>query len=870
MLNLTRHIKHNKSKITKTLLSSVFCLCMQVTLAQNSDNFDEIVVILNVQKIGSTEIPIVIKNQQAYLPIKEVFDFLKIKANLSLELEQVEGFYISPSTNYTIDKYKNIIQLKDKTIQLDPSDLIKTETSIYLKLEYYSTVFGLDCEFNFRSLTVNMSTKLELPFIKEIQQIKFRQNLNNIKGEKKVDTVIKRSFPLFQIGMADWAVFTNQNTGSPSNVRLNFGLGAVILGGETNVYLNANSNVPIRSSDQFYRWRYVNNDFTPLRQLSLGTIFTPSASTLYAPIAGIQVTNTPSTFRRSFGSYIISDKTEPDWTVELYVNNVLVNYTKADASGFFSFDVPLVYGNSEVKLKYYGPWGEVRTSEQQILIPFNFLPKNQYEYTVTSGVVQDEDMSKFTRAAINYGLNKTITFGGGVEYLSTANKGKPMPFVNASIRLGSNLLFNGEHVKDVISRGILTYTLPSNIRLEFNYAKYEKNQTAIRSGKNSSNNFLEERKFVAIIPFKTRKFSLFSRLTLNQLVLPTSTFNANELMISGMISNLSINLTTNMTYSDPSQKIINSNLSVTTRLPKGIRLTPLVQYDYVNKDFLRLRTEVEKNIGNKGFVNFTFERDLLRQANFYSVGFRFNFSFAQFSFFGRRANETNTITQALNGSLLYNQKSKSLITSNLNNVGRGGFIIQPFLDINGNGVKDEGEQKYYDLGVKINGGRMILSKKDSNYSVVGLEAYNTYYIEMDNSRFDNIAWRILKPTMKVTVEPNHLKLIHVPISVLGEVSGKIWLKNNEGNKGIGRILVNIYDKNGNFINKVLSESDGYFSYIGLKPGEYFADLDQAQLLKLKFTKVSERIFFKIKGTRDGDIIDGVKFRIEAIDENINE
>ena len=60
--------------------------------------------------------------------------------------------------------------------------------------------------------------------------------------------------------------------------------------------------------------------------------------------------------------------------MELYVNNVLVDYVKADASGFFTFEVPLVYGNSLVKLRYYGPWGEEHSREQTISIPFNFLP----------------------------------------------------------------------------------------------------------------------------------------------------------------------------------------------------------------------------------------------------------------------------------------------------------------------------------------------------------------------------------------------------------------------------------------------------------------------------------------------------------------
>ena len=111
--------------------------------------------------------------------------------------------------------------------------------------------------------------------------------------------------------------------------------------------------------------------------------------------------------------------TEPGWIVELYINNVLVDYIKADASGFFTFEVPLIYGNSMVKLKFFGPWGEERTREQNISIPFNFLPPKTLEYTVGAGIVEDTLMSRFSRADVNYGVTRSLTVGAGAEYLSS-------------------------------------------------------------------------------------------------------------------------------------------------------------------------------------------------------------------------------------------------------------------------------------------------------------------------------------------------------------------------------------------------------------------------------------------------------------------
>jgi len=84
---------------------------------------------------------------------------------------------------------------------------------------------------------------------------------------------------------------------------------------------------------------------------------------------------------------VLSDYTEPDWTVGLYINNVLADFIRTDASGFFSFYVPLIYGSNAVELLYFGPFGEEKISQRNFNIPFNFLLPNEFEYSVSSGVV---------------------------------------------------------------------------------------------------------------------------------------------------------------------------------------------------------------------------------------------------------------------------------------------------------------------------------------------------------------------------------------------------------------------------------------------------------------------------------------------------
>ena len=371
-LSLSWRMRFDRTWFSKAVILLFFISTTLNTFGQAE--YDEIPVFLDIPRVGGSEITSVISGTDLFLPVTDLFDFLKIRNVPDQDLESISGFFINQEASYIISRKENLIQYQDKTFNLEPGDLIRTESNLYLKSSYFGKVFGLDCNFNFRSMSVTINSKLELPLIKEMRQEELRKNLNQLKGEVKADTIIGRTYPMFKFGMADWSVNASEEINGRTDARVGLALGAMVAGGEATANLYYNSQDKISEKQQSYLWRYVNNDFSAVRQVMAGKIATHSISTIYNPVVGVQITNTPTTYRRSFGSYTLSDRTEPGWIVELYVNNVLVDYVKADASGFFTFEVPLVYGNTVVKLKFFSPWGEERVREQNISIPFNFLP----------------------------------------------------------------------------------------------------------------------------------------------------------------------------------------------------------------------------------------------------------------------------------------------------------------------------------------------------------------------------------------------------------------------------------------------------------------------------------------------------------------
>ncbi|MCF8366509.1 MAG: SPOR domain-containing protein, partial [Bacteroidales bacterium] len=204
-------------------------------------------------------------------------------------------------------------------------------------------------------------------------------------------------------------------------------------------------------------------------------------------------------------------------------------------------------------------------------------------------------------------------------------------------------------------------------------------------------------------------------------------------------------------------------------------------------------------------------------------------------------------------------------TDNRSVTGRGGLTLIPFLDINFNNVKDDNEPVIPNLDLRINGGRFLDREKDSLTRVMDLEPYSSVLIELNNDGFENIAWQLRDKAMRVYIDPNQFKHIEIPVYPMGEINGMVYIKKGRTLIGQGRILVDIYTATGELVKKIMSERDGYFTFLGLAPGDYYAILDTEQMEKLGWSFQPDQIDFSIQPSEWGDIVDGIDFTITVND-----
>ena len=141
---------------------------------------------------------------------------------------------------------------------------------------------------------------------------------------------------------------------------------------------------------------------------------------------GVKISNHPVDTPDEFDSITLDGDLLTGWDVELYRNEVLIDFKTSQADGRYNFtDVPLLFGVNILKLIFYGPQGQVREEIKQLRIgpgqikPGQTLYKayaNQQDVQLLLGDVHGvsaSDQAGKTQAnvTIQHGISKNVSVG---------------------------------------------------------------------------------------------------------------------------------------------------------------------------------------------------------------------------------------------------------------------------------------------------------------------------------------------------------------------------------------------------------------------------------------------------------------------------
>ena len=830
--------------------------------SQVPDICEEIELRLFRKELQPTEITTLICEDKIYISLNEFFAFIKVKHDfLGADASLMEGFFIDPSKTYIIDDRNDLIIYNDKRFDLAPDDLISTSNNLYIRLPLLDRVFRFTSSFSYRNLSISTRSAEELPVMKEARILERRLNISRLTNTNlQGDSIIRRKRPLYDFGAFSYSINTTQQTDGNNFNRIQLATGGQVFGGDFSSQLNYNTGTPLTTNNFMNTYTYADNQQQYFKQFMLGNIRTQAISTLPGALLGFQLTNQSTQLRKTFDNYLISDFTEPFWTVELYVNNVLIDYTKADAAGLYTFTVPIIYGQTNVRLRFFGDFGEEQTEERLINIPVNFLPTGEFEYQATAGVLSGSLGEIFSRFNSNYGVNSWLTVGLGNEFLKTPTESSSFPFASASVKVRNNLTFSTQYAYRTQFQTSLNYFTSSSFNLQLIFKELSESQTVIRSTAR------RELRALASYPIRSKYLGGTARLRFTNRSNGEGSFTNNtQLIYSGKILGVNSNLNFNIFDNNGSSPIYRLRSFVTFNIYNNFFTTPEILYNLSSNSIEFARLRIRKKIARRGFLDFNYTRAFFSNFDQYSLGLQYDFNFVRTGATLTISDTFTSFSQNISGGIEYVDYNNEFIFSKNSAINRANLRLVPYLDKNNNGRRDFNESKVIGLSARLNKGQPAKQLENGVLLFNSLEPYLEYFVELKTNSVENVAYKVSKPSFNIILSPNKTKVIEVPVKITGEIGGYIYRMRDGVNEPFSRIKVNILDENFKTVATILSEFDGYFSYLGLENGNYTARLDNVQLQKIFYGTTTPVVEFTIDNTNGGAILDNLEFYLDKRD-----
>ena len=221
-----------------------------------------------------------------------------------------------------------------------------------------------------------------------------------------------------------------------------------------------------------------------------------------------------------------------------------------------------------------------------------------------------------------------------------------------------------------------------------------------------------------------------------------------------------------------------------------------------------------------------------------------------------RTNEVSTL-QLLQGSARWDRVAGRLEFGSSVGLERGGVSGRVFVDENANGTFDQGEIPVPNVRMIV-GSEAQRTDSDGRFSVWDLVAFEPTRVSIDSLSVPNPLWVPAVSLAEIPVGPSTYRAFDVPLTMGGEISGRVFLDQNGGIGGVRLILANTATGQERVITTF---SDGEFYAFGVRPGDYELRVDPGPLEALNLRSEISAILFSVETVAGGDRVSDLFIRL---------
>jgi hypothetical protein len=835
---------------------------LRAQVATDSAGLEPVIVELGIGRYGSRTVSAYRSSGDALLPVLQLAEMAELRsaplAGGAIELTLGRRVV-------TLDP--SIWEIRTGTgpsLALTPADRVVKPDDQYLSTRILSQLLNVTFAVNWTELAVTLLDADSLPVGRRVTRERAHALFRGSEGAGVPDLALGVARTRWDGMVLDYSILAPSQdllgTGAYSA-----GLGLNLMGGSLEGRL-ASSGPPRDGALRFdASWAGVWRTSRYVTQLRLGD----GLSTGPRPrsVRGVSVSNAPFLRSSMFGDIGFQGALGPGWEIEAYRGGRLIALDSADAMGRFSMDLPVEYGENAMDFVAYGPFGEIRRFNQNYRVSTDVIPGRRLEYGLAVGGCRTTECQANANLDLRYGLTPRWTVRGGVDqFWRDSLPGLFHPYVGIGGTLGNAWGVEVEAVAKAVMRGAVRYEPSQDLRLSTEYHDFAADTPMpLLTPAGRRTQWTTE---ALARPFSNRD-DVYLEAGLDRITTDHGGTTSGRLGLSLYASRFRLApAVRHVRYADPTGRTTSQSFaSLNTFSLPFPELGPLLGR-------ISTRTSWEVDDGGRvamagGYLSrelgphlsveagATWARGLGTMLTMF-VSTHLPTVRATTSVSAPSRGEA-VVSQFVQGSVLYDPARRQVSFASGPSLERAGISGRVFLDGNGDGRWQPGEQPV--SGVRVRAGFVTtLSDSSGRYRIWDLPAFEPVLVAVDTATLASPLWMPAYGSMSVETGPNRFRSVDIPIVPGGVIEGRVVRQTPDSIVAIPGARLLLRRHGSSQTAGLVTFSDGGFYLIGVKPGDYELSVEPAVLGRLGLS--AWPIAFTVPSDPDGATVDGLELRLE--------
>ncbi len=827
------------------------------------------------------------------LPLSEFVEVLDFAIGVSPGTGTASGWYIRENQLFSVDINSGEVVLAGKKSRFDPALVALFEDDIYIDVRLLAKWFPVDIRFDLPNLLIKIKSREPLPIEVRLKRDERRKltlaqrNREEVKFPEIPQPYQIISWPSSHSSM-EFSLHSS-DTGNVRGFRQTTFWTADVGKLTADLFLNADDQAIIPQARLTLGKKDQKGELlgaAKATEFAFGDISTPQFTSISSTSLGrgVEISNFPLDDPTEFDRITLDGDLPAGFEVELYRNEVLLDFRTSRADGRYIFeDVPLLFGVNVLRLSFFGPQGQSRDEIRQIRVgPDQIKPgKHRYRFAANQQETQtligkidspsDEDVQGKLRFFSEYQTGITRNLSIAAKLASIPMTGGHNYFASLSSRTAIGNVYGRFDVIRNLSEGwAVTTAAQTAIGGITMIAQHDRLYDFVSEVYDASDDPIEHDSNVRLegvldvgsairVPFSLTGAHDQSRSG------DTTTSLSNRLSTAISSATISNTLTRTLTKDEETGKTVTTDgtFLVGGQL-KQVRLRGQLSYGVeptmdLSTSSLSADWKLSNDFSASAGINIDLSED---GATTFTTGVNSTYELASVGI-NADYDTTNNFNArlTLSFSSARDPRDNSLIVSSNNLAESGALSVRVFLDSNTNGVFDDEDTPLE--GVRFNAGQTSFKQRTNKHGlayVSGLNTYKTINFSVDKGSLEDPFWVAVPEGVSVSLRPGVPGRVDFPIITTGEIDGTIYRRSGEWAREVRDVVVQLVNKDGEVVKQVQSSFDGFYLMDFITPGEYTLRVNPDQLKRLKIARTEEH---KVIIEGDGTILNGVDFILEA-------